>query len=288
MKVGYVMKGKSFFDDVYMNGIDGWGIQFRRSQLFRFEKCKNLIKDVINVTKENKSLEIACGDGFFSNEYLKCLSCECLGVDISEVAIEKGREKYLQVDFLCDSLPNLEKVNGKYDLISVNEVLYYLSYEEQIMSLKRIAELCKDDGYVIVTVNLGLPPYYTKYLIRKLLGYFFIIVKEDDICLKYYSCKIEKYLFQVLMLMQRNTWKKYNESNKNNLGENSYSKKRILKQVAYYIFDNRVAYMTYNKFLSFIIKKILFYMPISAIDALSRKISYKRNLSGYIALCKKK
>ena len=288
MKVGDVMKGKSFFDEVYMNGIDGWGIQFRRSQLFRFEKCKNLIKDVINVTKENKSLEIACGDGFFSNEYLKCFSCKCLGVDISEVAIEKGRKKYLQVDFLCDSLPNLEKVNGKYDLISVNEVLYYLSYEEQIMSLKRIAELCKDDGYVIVTVNLGLPPYYTKYLIRKLLGYFFIIVKEDDICLKYYSCKIEKHLFQVLMLMQRNTWKKYNESKKNNLGENSYSKKRILKQVAYYIFDNRVAYMTYNKFLSFIIKKILFYMPISAIDALSRKISYKRNLSGYIALCKKK
>lgn len=274
----------NYFDEIYSNGINGWGFQFRRSQLFRFEKCVNLINNVIDINKENTILEVACGDGFFSYKYLKTFSKKILGVDISEIAIKTGKKKYPELKLLCDSLPDLEKVTGRYDLVTVNEVLYYLSHQDQLTSLKRITELCNENGYVLVTVNIGSSPYYSKEEIRNLLNKFFVINKEDDLCLKWYSCKIEKYLVRCLMLFQQHTWDVYDASTTN--GNNIV--KIILKRLTYYLFANKVAYITYNKICDYIIKMVLFYMPISLIDKVSRKISYESNLSVYIALCKKK
>ena len=284
MKVGYVMKGKSFFDEVYSNGIEGWGFHFRRSQLFRFEKCSNLVKSIIDIDKEFTVLDIACGDGFFSNKCLTSFAKKVLGVDISEIAIKNARKRYPKLELLCDSLPYLEKVSGSYDFISVNEVLYYLPYNEQLMSLQRIGELCNEKGYILVTVNIGPSPYYTKGEIRSLLNKFFVIIKEDDLCLKWYSCKVEEYLVRGLMLFQKNTWDRCTASVMNNSG----IMKMILKRAAYYLFSNKVAYLTYNRICDSLIRKILFYMPISLIDMVSRKVSYEKNLSVYIALCKKK
>ncbi len=71
--------------------LDGWGFSFRRSQLFRFNKYKN----ILNTIKINGNiLEIGCSTGFFSAKYLYPLFLKNLiACDISSVAIEKAKSE---------------------------------------------------------------------------------------------------------------------------------------------------------------------------------------------------
>lgn len=49
------------FNDIYNNGLSGWGFSFRRSQIFRFKKYIEILK---RYNIKGNLLEIGCGIGF--------------------------------------------------------------------------------------------------------------------------------------------------------------------------------------------------------------------------------
>ena len=72
------------FSALYKNGLDGWGFSFRRSQLFRYEKYMEMINRNKNMlSPSGKVLEVGCGQGFFSFEYLYTYFKNIVRVDIS-------------------------------------------------------------------------------------------------------------------------------------------------------------------------------------------------------------
>ena len=82
---------KDKFSDIYNTDLHGWGFNFRRSQLYRFEKYMTLIKQ--NNVQRNHScrvLEVGCGEGFFTFQYLSTIFTNIIGVDIASNAIENA------------------------------------------------------------------------------------------------------------------------------------------------------------------------------------------------------
>jgi SAM-dependent methyltransferase len=61
-----------------------------------------------------------------------------------------------EVTWLNDTLPKLEKVEGKsFDIILISAVWMHLSPQEQSQSLQTISSLLNDNGYLIITLRHG-------------------------------------------------------------------------------------------------------------------------------------
>lgn len=267
------------FSALYKNGLDGWGFSFRRSQLFRYEKYMEMINRNKNMlSPSGKVLEVGCGQGFFSFEYLYTYFKNILGVDISEQAIQEARMRYPQITFFVDCLPGLQEssTRGLFHLITLHECLYYLPDEARKKAIARAWELCENDGYLMISVNIGDKPYLTKEETLGLLGDHFVLVDSDDMCIKQYYRYIESNVWKLLEIVQPDFWSKTHKYN-------TFSKK-----LAHLLFGNMIACSIYNHAISFLCKSLLYYMPIKYIDWLERNLHYDKGVSVYIILCKKK
>lgn len=261
------------FNKNFQNGLAGWGFSFRQSQLTRYGKYIKLLK---TVDYRNKSvLEVGCNDGFFTAKFLKNFFLDVEAVDISLSAIEVAQNRYPEISFHVDAIPYLANVERSFDFITLLECLYYLSWDEQLLAINRVYDLLNNGGYVLISVNIGSEPYYTKEKMAKLLRGKFEIVREDDMCIKNYFAVVETPLWQILEILQPEFWEKYHKLNSR--------LKRLIKAAL----DNPLARNTYNPMLSWLLKQILHFMPIGVIDYISRKIDYEANLSIYMVLAKK-
>ena len=160
------------FDDIHDSALDGWGFSFRRSQLYRFKKYLDmLIKNNI----KGKILEIACSTGFFTNLMSNSIkNIEIRAVDISQIAIDKAKKKYPNIDFSVQKLPDVNFEGESFDCVTAIEVLSYLDNEGRMQSMANIRNILKDDGYAIISVNIGEMPYFKLDEIRNLrIGYIF-------------------------------------------------------------------------------------------------------------------
>lgn len=266
------------FSNLYSNGLDGWGFSFRRSQLYRYEKYMEMIeRNKGRFAATDKVLEIGCGQGFFTAEYLLSYFKDIMGVDISEEAIQTARRNHPQISFLIDSLPNLQQsgVREAFRLITMNECLYYLPEKEQETAILRAKELCVKNGYLMVSVNIGEKPYFSKTEIVDLLQKHFSIIDSSDMCIKQYYQSVECKIWKILEIMQWKFWEK----------PRTYD--TMAKKLAGLLFGTRFAKVSYNRLIAFFCKILLYYMPIKYIDKLERYWNYDKSLSVYIVLCRK-
>ena len=273
------------FSAIYDTDLHGWGFDFRRSQLHRYKTYMKLIhKNESKFPYQSRVLEVGCGEGFFSCRYLYPKFLDITGVDVATSAVNRAKicaqhiyeTDGVEIRFLADGLPTLSSVSGRFHFITMNELLNYLSKEDQKKSIERVWNLCMDEGYLMVSVNIGDPPYFTKEEITELVEAHFDVVDRADMCIKQYYDHIETRIWQLLEIVQPGFWQQPHRVN------------TILKKIVQAILDNRIAKKTYNPLISYLCKKILYYMPIRFIDALGRKISYDKNLSIYVLLCKKR
>jgi 2-polyprenyl-3-methyl-5-hydroxy-6-metoxy-1,4-benzoquinol methylase len=116
------------------------------------EHYKALLKQ-INANKSIKNvLDIGCGEGVLY-DYLKRnqdVNFNYTGIDISETAIAKALQKYPGSDFKVLDY-DFKKMDGQYDLIIFNEVLYYF-VKPLKMILKAINENLAPGGVVIISM----------------------------------------------------------------------------------------------------------------------------------------
>ena len=265
------------FDDIHDSALDGWGFSFRRSQLYRFKKYLDmLIKNNI----KGKILEIACSTGFFTNLMSNSIkNIEIKAVDISQIAIDKAKKEYPNIDFSVQKLPDVNFEGESFDCVTAIEVLSYLDNEGRMQSMANIRNILKDDGYAIISVNIGKKPYFKLDEIRNLVSDKFEIIYEDGLYIKTYYKYIESPIWLILDM--------FSSYEKIMIKEADSFFKKCVKSMLNFSIKNKLVFYT----LGFLIRKIcigiLYCMPVSIIDKISKFIS-KNEQSIYICLGQKR
>lgn len=104
----------------------------------------------IEISKNKKVLDIACGEGYGSNLMSKS-AAEVTGIDIDETTINNASKKYFdkKIRFIKGSILDIPADNGYFDLITCFETLEHVSNHEKVMSeLKRVLN---PDGIVLIS-----------------------------------------------------------------------------------------------------------------------------------------
>lgn len=264
------------FDEMFDNGMRGWGFDFRNSQLYRYDKYMLLLqKNNISSKVKNNILDIACWDGFFAANYLrKIFKQKIVGVDIAEVAIEYAKKKYMDIEFIVDRLPELKLIKESYDFVVLNECLYYLSEKDKRKSIENVYELCNDGGYILISVNIG-EGYFTVENLREIVMEKFQIVDEETMYIKRYYKYIETPVVMLLSLAQRTCWEKRKINT-------------LRRKLVNLVFNNFFARNFYNKGIVIVCKMLLRNMPIKMIDFLGSQLKSEKDLSVYMILGKKR
>ena len=146
----------AYFEDVYARSPDPWG--FRTSPYERGKYQATL--DVLPRPRYGAALEVGCSIGVFTR--LQAGRCDAvLALDASARALAEARRDdadLTHVAFREATLPG-DFPAGRYDLIVLSEVLYYLSEAD----LDRLARLClaalTPDGQMVLCHWLGETDY---------------------------------------------------------------------------------------------------------------------------------
>lgn len=122
----------------------------RYSQDFPVNKIEEIrIAEVLKIIgTKKKVLDLGCGDGFFM-ERIKNMDNEVTGIEISENAIIKARNRGFKVYDV--SLENnwSEKISDKFDIIFGGEIIEHVFDTDNF--LKNIKNLLKEGGSLIIT-----------------------------------------------------------------------------------------------------------------------------------------
>jgi 2-polyprenyl-3-methyl-5-hydroxy-6-metoxy-1,4-benzoquinol methylase len=155
------------FEQFY-NKADPWNIKDDDEEYKKAERILSLMvtDNSTDIDKFDKGIDLGCGEGHFTNLYAdRCQ--EMIGCDLSGSAVKRAQERYGEnVSFfqwdLLDCFP--EKINGQFDLVLCNEVLYYIEPENYDSLTRNIYSLMRPDGSIIISVG----HYFTISDIEKL------------------------------------------------------------------------------------------------------------------------
>ncbi|MDF0583211.1 class I SAM-dependent methyltransferase [Bradyrhizobium yuanmingense] len=135
-------KAKSTWDAEYSDGL--W--TYMQREVARYW---TLIGFMDAFRRGGEYLEIGCGDGMLFERFKQLGYERYVGVDISDVAIEKlrlyndDRTDFSQAD------GDVYEPDGRFDVIVFNESLFYL--RDPVRSLERYAQSLKPGGCIIVS-----------------------------------------------------------------------------------------------------------------------------------------
>lgn len=274
-RVGAKMLNK--FDQIHDSVFEAWGFSFRRSQLFRFKKYCDIL-DKLNIN--GGVLEIGCSIGFFTSKDLYPPYKDRLkACDISPVAVNKAKIRYPYIDFEVSSLPETGYEDNQFELVTVLEVLSYLSEDERIRSIGELHRITQDNGYILVSVKIDNKPYFTVEEIESLVTRRFRITRTVSTYIKSYFETVETSIWLVLTLVS--------DPRKYELKDVDSAAKRILKLLINALLKNKVAYYSYGRMIQYFCKGLLYFTPIGLIDLVSRKSNQQKERNRHIILAQK-
>ncbi len=145
-----------YFEDIYARSIDPWG--FRTSPYERGKYDATL--GILSRPRYRSALEVGCSIGVFT----RMLAARCdavLALDTSVLALGEARAACAglpDVAFREATLPR-DFPQGRYDLIVLSEVLYYLSRPDLAALAERCLGALEPDGEVVLCHWLGETDY---------------------------------------------------------------------------------------------------------------------------------
>ncbi|MGH0541773.1 class I SAM-dependent methyltransferase [Bacillus cereus] len=103
------------------------------------------------VEKEIQVLDVGCGDGYGTYK-LSLTGYKAVGVDLSEVMIQKGKERGEgpNLSFIKGDLSSLPFENEKFEAIMAINSLEWT--EEPLRALNEIKRVLKKDGYACIAI----------------------------------------------------------------------------------------------------------------------------------------
>ncbi len=178
---------------------DGWFIKWRSSQFLRYELYLKMFSFFIHEHDKWQYLEIGCAQCIFLKMLVsKFPSIVSTGTDISQAVIDWNKKNNPDHIFKQCALPTVDFSPCIFDLVSAFEVIYYLSREDQIKSIKNISRVLRPGGYFLVSGGLdGGENYWDEEWICQVISREFEIVKIDYHYAGLYSF-FEGYLLSLL------------------------------------------------------------------------------------------
>jgi len=150
-KLEYIASDDTF-DKIYKNNINAWNQNINDDyMLFARNKIIQMIKD-LNL-KNNKLLEIGCGNGFSTNYFREKLNNKCFGCDISKIAIEYAQNKYSKINFFVHNIKNEMNIDENFDIIIFSDILWYI-FDDIDICIKNAINRLNKDGVIIF--NMGM------------------------------------------------------------------------------------------------------------------------------------
>lgn len=117
--------------------------------------------------KNSEILDYGCGVGSSTEKVIKFKPKKIVGIDISEVSINKAKETAKKLDFQTDfRVDNCEKTkfqNNTFDIVYGSGILHHLQLKKCLDEIHRILKI---DGKIIFIEPLGTNPFINFY--RKL------------------------------------------------------------------------------------------------------------------------
>lgn len=150
----YVIKDGKFigkFEEMYKNVADPW--HHGNAEEIQYDIILYLIDKYKICSGGGKILDIGCGKGAFTSRMKKQVpKTNILGIDISQTAIKKAENKYGDRALIfrhMDIRKRYNKISGKFDLITVSDVMWYIlpDFKKIINSLRKNL---KENGYLLI------------------------------------------------------------------------------------------------------------------------------------------
>ena len=179
---------KDWFDQQYRRvGDDPWGLTWRPSQQVRYGMMLNCLQQAVtaNDLKFERVLDIGCALGDFTALLGGLVSDESrvTGVDVSNVAIQRVRQRHPGIHFIQAELDELAgKHAGRYDLITCLEVLYYIDRERRQATVERLAALLKPGGIMLASSLLSKSHFLEREFVQ-LIGSELDVLETDVVCM---------------------------------------------------------------------------------------------------------
>ena len=128
----------------------------------------NINEDFFNFlemnAKNSEILDYGCGVGTFVEKLIKLKPKKIVGIDISEVSINKAKERIKELkskaDFYVDNCEKTKFDNNSFDIVYGSGILHHLKIDECLNEIHRIL---KPNGSLLFIEPLGTNPIINFY-----------------------------------------------------------------------------------------------------------------------------
>ncbi|MCM1991469.1 class I SAM-dependent methyltransferase [Oceanirhabdus seepicola] len=117
--------------------------------MYQLEK----IIELLNVRKEDKILELGCGNGYITEYISDITNGNILGIDLASDAIDSATKRTLpkasRLQFECKNIETIDYETNTFDKIVSIDSLYFLRNLES--SLLKLNNILKDNGFIVMS-----------------------------------------------------------------------------------------------------------------------------------------
>jgi 2-polyprenyl-3-methyl-5-hydroxy-6-metoxy-1,4-benzoquinol methylase len=200
---------REWLDQQYeRSGSDPWGLDWRPSQAARYHHMLDALRASLRRrgAAPGSALDIGCATGTFTAMLAGALANgenRVVGIDATELAVERARVRYPFIDFQCPSIDEAaQRFDAEFDLITMLEVLYYVPDAERAQVLQKVRKMLKPGGTLLVSSMIAKQPYMSAEQLRTLVSASFSVIDSGVLYLKPLTL-IEKPLLRIVPAVER-------------------------------------------------------------------------------------
>lgn len=157
--------GKDEFDNLYLK-TNPWNFDGS----FDDEVRQKILDIIFRTELFEHGVDIACGEGYLTAQlgFVK----NKVGIDISEIAIERAKENYPDIKFLCGNAFQDKLLENKFDFVSCFEALYYPPTPKERMEALECIKKYGSRGtiYAFSVVTIGENEHRKYFTKKEFLG----------------------------------------------------------------------------------------------------------------------
>lgn len=144
--------------------------------------------------KNEKILEIGCGDGEFTQRLIKLSNNSILGTDLTPEVIKRAKanfKKSKNVEFKVDNSEKSKIKNNSFDIVCGISILHHMNWKRALLEAKRIL---KKNGRIFFTEPNYYNPFIHAALHSKYLRKKYEFSPDETALIRW---EVEKYLKEV-------------------------------------------------------------------------------------------